>query len=68
LGLLPTGRKEPIAEEFHPIAKSAGLVLRLALFEMILSLFNLGKPRPLGGVKVIWLCLKNAFEIAVAKP
>jgi hypothetical protein len=25
-------------------------------------------PRPLGGVRVIWLCLKNAFEIAVAKP
>jgi len=34
----------------------------------MLILFNLRKPRPLGGVKVIWLCLKNAFEIAVAKP
>ena len=25
-------------------------------------------PRPLGVVRVCWLCLKNAFEIAVAKP
>ena len=32
------------------------------------NLFNLIKPRPLGGVRVVWLCLKNAFEIAVAKP
>jgi hypothetical protein len=34
----------------------------------VLNLFNVGKPRPLGGVRVIWLCLKDAFEIAVAKP
>ena len=31
-------------------------------------LFGLVKPRPLGGVRVSWLCLKNVFEIAVAKP
>jgi len=32
------------------------------------ALFDLGKPCPLDGVRVVWLCLKNGFEIAVAKP
>ena len=31
------------------------------------TLLGLEKPRPLGGVRVIWLCLKNVFEIAVAE-
>ena len=28
------------------------------------DLFSLGKPRPLGGVRVLWLCQKNVLEIA----
>jgi REP element-mobilizing transposase RayT len=27
-------------------------------------LFSIGKPRPLGGVRVLWLCPKNILEIA----
>ena len=30
-------------------------------------LFRRLKPRPLGGVRVVWLCLLSAFEIAVAE-
>jgi hypothetical protein len=32
------------------------------------ALVRLGNPGPPGRVRVIGLCLKNAFEIAVAKP
>ena len=33
----------------------------------MLLLLRPRKPRPLGGVRVVCLCLKNAFEIAVAE-
>jgi hypothetical protein len=41
---------------------------RILYFTEMPYLIRPKNPRPLGGVRVIWLCLKNAFEIAVAKP
>ena len=38
--------------------------LQTSLLANSLSLFSLGKPRPLGGVRVLWLCQKNVLEIA----
>ena len=54
---------------YSPSYKHSNLVVSFLLATSLYpwyTLFSLGKPRPLGGVRVLWLCLKNVLEIAIS--
>jgi len=54
----------PDGRQIVPLGDYSNFMASISFLIRLLSLIN---PRPLGGVRVVWLCLENVLEIAVAE-